>query len=427
VAFGFVRNLARSSLIRTTLVYGLTNGLNRAIPFLMVPVFSRILSPADYGIVAMFGVIVTIVSVFLGFGSLSAISLKYFDRGQIDLPAYVGNCVFLFVVSLVVLAVALFAFSGPLERATDVPHEWSWWALEVAATTFLANVLLYLWQAEQRSVAYGAFQVIQTIVNLGLSAWFVIVLRMGWRGRVDAQIVTATLFAIVALIILVRSGRIRASVRSDYLKSALNLGLPLIPHALGGFIMDTTDRILITHMVSVEDTGIYSVGSQVGMAVVLVTGSFNTAWVPWLFERLKWNDEQIKRRIVVFTYLYAFALIVLALSIALISPWFFSFFVGKSFMSGFKYVLWVALGYAFNGMYMMVTNYIFFVEKTYLLAWITFTSAIINVVASYFLIKLHGAVGAAQATMLAHLCMFLMTWAVSARVYSMPWSLRRKT
>ena len=210
-----------------------------------------------------------------------------------------------------------------------------------------------------------------------------------------------------------------------YVKDALVFGIPLIPHAFGGWVITWIDRIFINSMVSVAATGIYTVGYQVGMIIGLLAISFNRAWTPFLFEKLKENNSASKLRIVKFTYLYGVGIIVLALALSLVAPWFLEFFVSKDFHCAYKYVFWIALGYAANGMYFMVVNYIFYVKKTYILAWVTFFSAGINIVLNYFFIKANGAIGAAQATTITFFISFILTWILSARVYKMPWLLYR--
>ena len=98
--------------------------------------------------------------------------------------------------------------------------------------------------------------------------------------------------------------------------------------------------------------------------------------------------------------------------------------VGEKFISAGQFIIWITLGGAFQGMYYMVTNYIFYVQKTHLLAWVTFLTAFINLISSYFLISWNGSIGAAQGTMIAFLLSFLLTWFLSAKVYKMPWSLQ---
>jgi O-antigen/teichoic acid export membrane protein len=79
------------------------------------------------------------------------------------------------------------------------------------------------------------------------------------------------------------------------------------------------------------------------------------------------------------------------------------------------------MGYAFGGMYYMVANYIFLMSKTGYLAMVTFASGVFNVIATYFLIKLNGVLGAAQAFMLSQAMIFLCTWWLAHHFRPMPW------
>jgi O-antigen/teichoic acid export membrane protein len=104
-------------------------------------------------------------------------------------------------------------------------------------------------------------------------------------------------------------------------------------------------------------------------------------------------------------------------------PTFFKYFLGKQFVGSGVFVSWIALGYAFKGMYLMVVNYIFYVEKTQILAMVTFLTAGINCILNYMFIGHYGAIGAAQATTIVYFINFLLVWYLSAKVYPMPWNL----
>lgn len=101
-------------------------------------------------------------------------------------------------------------------------------------------------------------------------------------------------------------------------------------------------------------------------------------------------------------------------------------FVGQEFYGSVKFIVWVAMGYAFNGMYYMVSCYIFYEEKTYIILWLTLTSAVLNAIFNYIFIKMYGAIGAAMATTLSFFVLFITTWIVANRLYKMPWLLRGK-
>lgn len=174
-------------------------------------------------------------------------------------------------------------------------------------------------------------------------------------------------------------------------------------------------------MVGVADAGVYTVGYQIGAIINLLATAFNRAYSPWLFKKLNQNNGQIKRKIVGYTYLYFLLILFFAFLLGIVAPFILKYLLGKEFQGSAIYVTWIAVGSAFNGMYYMVVNYIFYAEKTYLLAIVTFTGAAINICMNYFLIKINGAIGAAQATSVTHLITFLMVWYLAKRVYSMPW------
>ena len=106
----------RSTLARSSGVYGVSTILNRAIPFLLLPVLTRYLSPEDFGKVALFTVAVNLMLPFVGFTTDSAIGRQYFERDRIDLASYVTNCLYVLAGTSVV---ALLAMEPPASADPD--------------------------------------------------------------------------------------------------------------------------------------------------------------------------------------------------------------------------------------------------------------------------------------------------------------------
>ena len=291
----------------------------------------------------------------------------------------------------------------------------------VAAAQMLTQVLLVLWQVQNRPVRYGIFQILLTATNVALSIGLIVGLSYDWTGRIIAQVIAPLIFGTIALGILIRQRWVRFRVNRAYLRHILRFGVPLIPHIIAMGTITMIDRVMVTNMVGLDATGIYMVAVQVCMVLFLVQDSFNRAWIPWLFEQLKQGEAAAKKRIVLITYIYDGVFLILALLLAALAPWVLNFLVGDAFTGAGVYVFWLALAYAFSAMYKMVTNYLFYLEKTHLLAATTLFAASINVVATYFLILQNGAVGAAQGTALAFLLVFVFTWVLAAKLYKMPW------
>lgn len=416
-----IRKIFKSTLIINTGLFSFSQVLNAAIPFFMLPILTRYLTPEEYGIISMFTLIVAIITPFTGVNINGAVVRQYYNHEKVDFWSYVGNCIIILVLSTTFVGGIFFVFAEPISNVVLLPIRILLLAIVISFSNFMLGILLSIWQAQKKAIPYSISSVTNTIVNMGFSIILIVVVGIGWEGRIFGQLFAAVLFAIIAFIILIKNKGVKFSINKGYIINALSFGVPLIPHALAGSIISVTDRFFITNMIGLTATGEYTVGYQIGTIINILAGSFNVAFVPWLYEKLDQNSPLEKVKIVKFTYLYFFCITTLALLLGIVSPYIISLFLDESFNSSSEYVLWVALGYAFNGMYLMVVNYIFYSEKTYLLAIITFSIAILNIVLNYIFIKAFGAIGAAQATTIVFLIKFLWVWYLSNKVHKMPW------
>lgn len=387
---------------------------------MLLPVLTRFLSPSDYGTVATFQILLAVSIVFIGLNFHGAVGVNFFKMEKEKLKIYSGNVILLLLTNFIMVFFLLLVFKPLISRWVTFPESWLPVVAVIALAQSLCTLLLTIWQVENRALSYGLFQILQTVINVCASLFFVVVLGWKWQGRLTGIIVASTCFACISTIVL-KKKYVTFHFHKSYAKDALYYGIPLIPHALGAWIITSIDRIFINSMVGLSATGLYVVGYQIGMIIEFFAQSFNTAWSPFLFEKLREGRMSAKVRIVKFTYVYFIAIVVMAGILSFVSPYFLKYFVSKSFFSSYQYVIWIALGYAASGMYYMVVNYIFFVKKTYLLAWVTFFTACVNALLNYFLIRCNGAVGAAQATTISFFLTFVLVWALSAKVYKMPW------
>ena len=411
-----------SSLLRATGIYTVTGVINGSIIFFLMPFLTRNLTTEAYGIYSMFRVLTAFVVPFIAF--YAVVGRQYYEREHIDFPAFVTNTLMIIFVNTGLVILALWLFSDPVSRISSFPAPWLWAVVIYSIGRALMYVRLTLWQVQVRPVPYGVLQILQTALTFVLAILMVVFLHQGWQGAVKGESYSYAFFGLVSLYFIYRGGFFKPQFHGSYVKEILVFNVPLIFHALGRTIVTMSDRIFITNMVSLSDTGLYSAGYQIGMIVFLLTQSFNNAWLPHFFSKLKMNDKRANLNMIKFTYLYFFGILVFALGLGFISPWFIGFFLGKDFSGSSQYILWIALGFAFNAMYWMVSNYIFYVKKTYLIAVITLVSALLKIVLNYFCIKKYGAIGAAYSTTITFIVIFFLSWIISARLYKMPWDLK---
>lgn len=420
-----INKLFRGSLFKTAGIYAGTSVVNASIPFLLMPLLTRVMTPNDYGFVAMFGVIYSFTAPFIGLSTNAAIGRQYFNTEELNLKLYIFNCILILIFSTLAVTIVFFIFESGINKVTGFPETWIWLIIIYSFCTYISSLISTLWQVQSKAIPYGIFQVSNTIVNLIFSLWFVLILNWTWRGRIIAQVITSVIFAIISIFILFRNKWFKFEFNRKYINHAMRFSVPLIPHTLGAIIMTMSDRIFITNMVGISATGLYAVGYALGNIIGFAENAFNMAYIPWLYDKLNENEEAFKRKIVKFTYLYFAVILLMALSMAFIAPYFLRFFVGPKFLGAQVFVFWISMSFAFSGMYKMVVNYIFYVEKTKILAWITFSSALVNIGLNYILIKEFGAVGAAMATCFVSIFFFISTWIFSNKVYKMPWLLQK--
>ena len=221
-----------------------------------------------------------------------------------------------------------------------------------------------------------------------------------------------------------RGYAMRGAARA-YVSDALSFGLPLVPHALAGLLITGIDRFFLTKLVGTDATGLYSTAYQVGLVVSVPAVAFNRAWVPYLFRQLTDGGADGRRRVVQVTYVYFVLILVGAGVLSLIARLALPMLLGDAFRHSAELVGWIAFGYAFNGMYLMVVNQLFYVKRTGALTVVTAITGVAHALLAFLLIRWRGPEGAAMATTISFAVMFLTTWILSARACTMPWLLQR--
>jgi O-antigen/teichoic acid export membrane protein len=415
--------MSNKKLFKNISFFTFFNVVNSAIPFLLLPILTTYLSPEDYGVIDIFLNISLIATPIIGLSVVQSISRYYFE--DIDLPKFITTVFSLLLRTgfiIIVLGVLVVVIAEKLLTENGIPPILIIVALAYTLFSQVSEVLLILWRVSYKTVKFGVFRVAKTVLDLGLSILLIVSFKMGWEGRIIPQLAVALFFAMSACIILFRSRFLqKPKIDKEYKKEILSFSLPLVFHTLGGNIIGFSDRFFILFMLGLGSVGVYSVGYQIGMVIALLQNSFNQAWVPFFFEKLKQNKKNEKRKIVKITYAYFALMLVLALVFYLLTPFIYDYFIGKSFETGASVVVWVLLGYAFQGMYKMVVNYLFYLKKTKLIAYCTLFTVFMNIILNYILISINGIDGAAQATLISFVVLFIVVFIHSKKNFTMPW------
>jgi O-antigen/teichoic acid export membrane protein len=402
-------------------IYTMSNFAVAGVPFLLLPVLTRVLDPAAYGVIAMFSLVVAFMSVGVGLNIHGAITVRYFDKSNFDIPKYVSTALIILAFSTGLMFAFVYIAGAKIAEITSIPMEWLYAAVLVAFLQFLVQILLALWQASKKPIPYGALRISHALLDAIGSILLVVVLALSWQGRLSGMLAAWFLTAMIAVYFLIRESWLAKTIDLAYAKDALSYGLPLVPHAVGGMILGLADRFMVNSVLDVSSTGIYALAVQLGLILGILTESINKAFAPWLMERLININYESQKKIVTFTYIYFVAIISLAAVGSIIVPYILPFIVGPQFQTAGPLLVYILFGNAFTGMYYMVTNYIFYSRRTGLLSKLTISVGVMTAGISWYLINAYGVRGAAIGFMLGQASLFLGAWILSTLCVPMPW------
>ena len=419
-----VKKILYNKLVQNIGVYTISNIINASIPFLLLPVLTRFLTTNEYGIIATFQSLIGFFIFFIGLNTQTAVIRRYYDVDKVDFSKYISTCIIILLASTLFLIILLIPLSPYISQLAEFPHSWFWTIIVTVFFQYLFTILLGIWQANGKVYRYAFFQNSQALLNMAISIFLVVLLQMGWQGRVIAQTTSLIFFGIIALVYMKKMGLLKMRLDKKYLVDALKFSLPLIPYSFTGWVLFTMDRIFINNMVGLNETGLYAVAFQICMIITLFQQSFNNAWVPWFYERIRKNDGQLNLKIVKFSYTYIVSNFLFALLLVLIGPPFLKIFLGKDFFQATEFLWWLALAQAANAIHVITVSYINLHNKNIYLTYSAIFTAVVHIPLIYLLIKLNGTIGAAQALFISNVLTSLVTFFLAAKFHKMPWLLR---
>ena len=409
-------------LFKNSTIFVIGDIFNKAIPFLILPILTKYLTPSDYGIIASFSAFIGFVSIFVGLSLHGAINVAFFKLDKSALRVYIVNALLLFGITTILVLLISIIFNKEISTRLLLSKGWIYLAILVAFGQFITLVNTTLWIAEKNPKAYSIYQITQTLFYAIIILVLVVGFHYQWEGSLLATIISTIFFSFISLYLLYKREYITLEYNMKDIKDLLSFGIPMIPHQLAGWIESSFDKLLLLMLVGASATGLFTVGMQIGMIMSVIVTAFNKAWSPYFYEKLSSNPtEKEKYKIVKFTYLYFFGILLMVILLYIFSELLFRYVLDEKFIESKSFVMYILIANGFNGMYYMVVNYFFYTKQTSKLAYITFSMAILHIGLSYGLIQLYGSIGAAYSSAISMFIVFILVWVVSHKLYPMPW------
>jgi len=410
------------SLRKHIFSYSAANMVNAALPFLLLPLLTSYLNPHDYGKLSLVQLLMSLSFPFVLLNIHSLFVMEYSKLSRTEFGHFVSSMIWIPIGAFSILQLLFFLFQNPLSDIFKIPVQWILYVPFFVLMQSIPTMLPVIFQAKKEPLNYGKFKISLTLVNFAFTLYFIISMGMGWEGRILGIVAAYTVFTLVSLAVLRRLGYLEFRVSRGTIKEALRFGIPLLPHTLAGILLAMSDKLFLANMLGAGEVGIYSVAFQVAGAILIVMTSINQAWMPHLYEQLNATPSlQTKILIVRQTYKVALAMSGFTLVFIAFIPLVYRFFIGEGYRSGIVLSQVLSVAFLLQGFYFIVTNYIFYVKKTYLLSVITTLSLAVLWGLNYFFILRYGVIGSAYALVCGYGMIFLLGWIVAYRLYPMPW------
>lgn len=400
-------------------IYALTTALCSAIPFAMLPVMTRHLSPEAYGLVTVFMLSMSVLGALTGLSVHGAVSIRYFQQDRYDLPRYVGACL-LILGGTSLGAATCVVLLGPLfVQYTGLQAGWLVAAVLASAAQFVIQIQLTLWQSAGQPLRFGALRICQTLTDGLVTLGLVVGLGWAWEGRLTGIVLGCGLTAMVAMTLMLRQRQVRFSGARAYVGDALRYGTPLVGHMLGGLLITAGDKIIVGSMLSLADLGQYAVAAQVSMILTVVFDAVFKAFHPWVIAN-SLKPEQ-RQQVVRATYRLLAATTLAGVAFYLIAMVSFELFVGSRYAAGRDLLLPLIVAAILRCGYFSTAIFINIADKNKYLAANSLMSGALGVAAAAALTPVIGVKGAAYGVVISEALSFVLNLRCSIKVFPMPW------
>lgn len=412
---------------KDSLAYGIGGIVSKAIGFFLLPVYTRIFSPADYGTIEMLTVLNGLLGAILVMGMDSAQSFYFFEQKKAG-----GKAQALLVTSILQWRISwgsgiviLATLSSPLLNQYFFNGQLSWEYFVIAfAGALFAQIMTQsaeVYRLLYRPWSYITITLGQTLASAAIAITLIVGFGCGVMGFFIGMLSGSVIAAVFGW------WRIRKyldlSGWHTYLwPKILKFGAPLVPTALAMYILNTADRWFISHINGPETLGLYAVGAKFAMLMTIAVTTFRTAWWPVVMDSIQSIDGPALLRTMSNLYLGLGCAGIILLTT--LSPFLVRILTPIPFHAAYPVVgilAWQSIFYGFN---LIVTVGIWKKEKTIWISILMGTVALLNIVLDFFLVPEYGGIGAALATSISFLVWNILTLIVSEKLWPVGYNFR---
>ena len=385
-------------MARHSFVYGFGTIINRFFNLLSLPIFTNYLDTDEMGALAIVVTSGLFLQAIFGLGLSAAMGPFYFGDEEIDQKEKtIWSTFFIYIISATILILISWNFQNLISKLIGLNKSYSLLlslSFTVTAINLLSNVFIMESQFQKRSKFYALSTTGSAGLSIIVGLFLVIIYKKGSIGVVLGQAISSIF--LFFLVFALKSKKNIKFLSFKKTKSYLRLGLTFVPSFLFLFWLSNGNRYILEKYFKIEDVGIYLVGYNIGNAMNLFVGAFQTAWFPFYMQYLS-NKKEAEKLFgdIFYIYFSVFGLITL-LFFAMAKP-ITLLLVNENFYES-HYVIGLSAAASFvMGIYSNLLPGLYFNKDIHVQSFIQGAAAVASFPISLFAIKEFGIIGAGYA------------------------------
>jgi O-antigen/teichoic acid export membrane protein len=413
------------SLASDSVVYGLSDVISRFLTIFLVPIYTRLFTPADYGVLSLVSASLAVVSTFVVLGLDNSAHRWYWDKeDEVERHRTIASWTWCQISVSTLFAAMIFLAADWLGRLV-FKHDGAGIYFRLAALTLPLAVLGRVttgWMRMQRRPWSTTFYALGTnLVTILATLLLVVAFRWGLVGVYVGQII-AYAAGTVAGAVLLKSWILPKYFTLERLSEMLRFSLPLIPGAVAYWVVGFADRYFVEAYTTTSEVGLYSVGSQIAALVALATGAFQMAWGPFAFSIHK--EPTARRTYADVFLLYLWGGTALSAGLSLFAPEAIRLVATRQYSGASTVVGVLALSYVMIGLTYIASTGPSIAKQTRPVGIAMAGAAILNIILNFALVPRFGKVGSAVATLISQTLTPAYLFFRSQRIYPIPYRFR---
>ncbi len=414
---GYLRRLAT-----TGAAYTASSVLSKLFAVALLPLYTRHLSPEDFGAAEVFTVAAVATAIAIRLGLIEAVMRFYYKEGE-D-PEQVIKTAFAAMLALAVAAVAVaMPFAGPISEALIDRSEPELARIAIAGigVFVLYDLMLTLFRLDERARAYFAFTIANVLVSIPVTVWLVVIEDEGARGLLIGQFGVGAAFLIG--LVFVQRRRLALVPDRAVLRRMVRFGFPTMPAELSLYSLSFIDRILIVHLVGLAKAGLYALAVKFAQGVQVLVRGFQLAYPPLAYSIADDDEARNAYAVIVTWFLAACSFVVIGMW--LFSRWIVRLLAAPEYFESYEAVGLVSTGVMLYALYFVLVVVIGRTGRTELTFPATGAGMTANVVLNLILVPPMGIVGAGLSLVASYVIVIAVMYAVGQRLFPVPYEWRR--